>query len=84
MITILSRRHVAEIFRGMREAHGITRLGLARRLHVSHRTIEDRETFRNGMPTDALLDTAAVFGFTVVLAPGRRPGTRPTGTGWPA
>jgi transcriptional regulator with XRE-family HTH domain len=83
MITIRSRRHAAQIFRHLREAQGITRLGLARRLHVSPRTIEDRETHRNGIPTDALIDTAAHFGLDVALVPARRRGVRPTGTGWP-
>lgn len=84
MITILSSRHAGEVFRQLRRARALTRPALARLLRVSPRTIEDRETFRNGIPTDGLIDTAAVFGFDVALIPARHPGARPTGTGWPA
>lgn len=83
-IVTLGRRHAGALLRHMRERSGLTRPGLARRLHVSHRTIEDRETCRNGIPTDALIDTAAAFGFAVALVPQRHPGARDTGTGWPA
>jgi transcriptional regulator with XRE-family HTH domain len=83
VITLLSSRHAGEVFKHLRHAHALTRPRLARLLHVSPRTIEDRETFRNGIPTDGLIDTAAVFGFAVALVPQRHPGARPTGTGWP-
>lgn len=83
MIAILSSRHAGQIFRQLRRARNLTRPALARLLRISPRTIEDRETFRNGIPVDGLVDTAAVFGFGVALVPLPHPGVRPTGTGWP-
>lgn len=84
MITILSGRHAADVFRHLRKAAGLTRPQLAARLHISPRTIESRDAHQSGYATDALVDTAAVFGFGVALLPLRHPGARPTGTGWPA
>jgi predicted transcriptional regulator len=84
VITLLSSRHAGQVFRHLRRAFGITQPALARQLHVSPRTIEDRESHRNGIPTDGLIDTAACFGFAVALIPQRHPGARNTGTGWPA
>jgi hypothetical protein len=84
VILIHSRQHVAEVFRHLRYAHGLTKRNLGLLLHVSPRTIEDRESCRNGIPTDALIDTAHVLGFRLALIPQRHPGARDTGTGWPA
>lgn len=84
MITILSRRHAAQLFRHLRETRHLTRRAVADRLFVSAKTVANRERGELGMTTDVLLDTAHVFGYAVALVPQRHPGARPTGTGWPA
>lgn len=84
MITILSERHAARLFRHFRQQLGLTRRELAKRLFVSNVTVGNRETGTRGYATDALIDTAHVLGFVVALIPQRHPGARPTGTGWPA
>lgn len=84
MITIVSRRHAAEIFRHQRLAHGLTRRDIAARLFVSPKTVGNRERGELGMTTEVLLDMAHVHGFALALVPARHPGARPTGTGWPA
>lgn len=84
MITIVSRRHVATLFRRMRLYREMTQIELGRIVHADRKTIRDREVHRLGLSTETLLDTAAVFGFDVALVPQRHPGARPTGTGWPA
>jgi transcriptional regulator with XRE-family HTH domain len=84
VITILSERHAARLFRHFRETARITRRDLARRLFVTGTTVAKRENGEHGYATDALIDTAHVLGFAVALVPQRHPGARPTGTGWPA
>lgn len=83
MITILNRRHVALLFRHLREARHLTRQEVAARLFVSTKTVANRERFDKGVNTEVLLDTARVLGYDIALIPARRPGARPTGTGWP-
>lgn len=83
MITLLSERHAARLFRYFREQAGLTRRELARRLFVTGTTISKREQGAHGYATDVLIDTAHVLGYTVALIPQRHPGARPTGTGWP-
>lgn len=83
MITILSRRHAALVFRHLRETRNLSRRDVAARLFVSAKTVANRERSELGMTTDVLLDTAHVFGYAVALIPTPRPG-RDTGTGWPA
>jgi transcriptional regulator with XRE-family HTH domain len=84
MITILSERHASRLFRHFREQLKLSRRDLAARLFVSTGTLINRELGARGIPTDALIDTAHVLGFSVALIPQRHPGARPTGTGWPA
>ena len=84
MITILSERHAARLFRHFREQLRISRRDLAARLFVSTGTLVNRELGNRGYPTDALIDTAHVLGFRLALIPQRHPGARDTGTGWPA
>ncbi len=81
MITILSTRDAAELFRRLREYHGMSKRDLGDLLWVDSRTIYDRDNHRTGITTDALIATARVFGFDVALIP--RPHPHPTGTGWP-
>lgn len=83
MITILSERHAARLFRYFREQAGLTRRDLGARLFVSNVTVANREYGVRGIATDALIDTAHVLGFAVALIPQRHPGARNTGTGWP-
>lgn len=84
MITILSRRHAAQLFQHLRTGLDLTRRQLAERLYVSAKTVANRERCELGMTTEVLLDTAHVLGFAVALVPQRHPGARDTGTGWPA
>lgn len=84
MITLLSGRHAADVFAHLRRAHDLSIADLARRIHAHRRTVSGREAHTQGIPTDALIDTAAVFGFDLALVHARHPGARPTGTGWPA
>lgn len=84
MITIISRRHAAAVFRHLRENRHLSRLDLADRLFVTQKTVGNRERCELGMSTEVLLDTAHVLGYTVALVPQRHAGARPTGTGWPA
>lgn len=84
MITIVSERYAARLFRHLREQLGLTRRELAARLYVTGTTVAKRENGEHGYATDALIDTAHVLGFDLALVPSRHPGARPTGTGWPA
>lgn len=84
MITIRNAQHLARTLRALRERAGISRAGLARRLYVSTRTVINRELGSHNWHTDDLVDAAHILGFDVALVPQRRPGRRPTGTGWPA
>jgi hypothetical protein len=83
VIAVISRRQLADVFRHLRLAHGIGVTELGRRVYADRGTIYDRESGRYGFHTEALIATAAVFGFDVALMPKRHPGVRPTGTGWP-
>lgn len=83
MITIRSRHHAAQLFRHLREAQGLTRTDLARRLFVSPKTIANREHGVTGLALDVVIDTARALGFDVTLVTIVRPGRRTTGTGWP-
>jgi transcriptional regulator with XRE-family HTH domain len=83
VIAILSRRHAALVFRHLRIGQQLSRRDVAARLFVSAKTVANRERSVIGMTTDVLIDTAHVLGFAVALVPQRRPGARPTGTGWP-
>jgi transcriptional regulator with XRE-family HTH domain len=84
MITILSRRHAAQLFHHLRQQRRLSRRDVADRLFVSCKTVANRERCELGMSTDVLIDTAHVLGFAVALVPQRHRGARPTGTGWPA
>lgn len=84
MITILSGRHAGQLFRHLRAYHEMSQRELGWRIQTDQRTISARESGHGGMLTDALIDTAAIFGFNLALIPQRHPGARPTGTGWPA
>ncbi len=84
MITIRNRSHAAAVFRHLRVGQGLTRRQLAERLWVSEKTIGNRERQTLAMSTEVLIDTAHALGHTVALLPNPRPGTRGTGTGWPA
>jgi DNA-binding XRE family transcriptional regulator len=83
MITILSQRHAALVFRYLRERQRISRRDLAARLFVSEKTVGNRERHVLGMATDATIDTAHALGYRLALVPHPHPGARPTGTGWP-
>ena len=84
MITIRNSQHLARLLRHLRETAGITRRDLAARLFVSQTTIANREQHQRGVASDALVDHAHALGHQVALIRERRPGGRPTGTGWPA
>lgn len=84
MITILSRRHAAHLFRHLREQTGLTRRELATRLFLTPKTVGDRECQVRTIIADEAIDHAHVLGFQLALIPQRHPGARPTGTGWPA
>lgn len=83
MITILSRRHAAQLFRHLRETANLSRRDVAARLFVSPKTVANRERCELSISTDVLIDTAHVLGYEVTLTPLRRPLARVTGTGWP-
>jgi hypothetical protein len=83
VIAVISRRQLADVFYHLRRAHGYGVAELGRRVYASSDTIHNREVGITGIHTDALIDTAAVFGFDVALMPKRHPGARSTGTGWP-
>jgi DNA-binding XRE family transcriptional regulator len=84
MITVLSPRHAIDLFRRMRLYREMTQAELGAAVFVDRKTIRDRETHRLGLPMDALIHTARVFGYDVALVPARATGARHTGTGWPA
>lgn len=84
MITILSGRHAAQLFRHLRERLGLSRREVAARLFVSFTTVANREHAVRAIIPDEAIDHAHVLGFAVALIPQRHPGARPTGTGWPA
>lgn len=84
MITILSRRHAAQLFRHLREQLHLTRRDVAARLFVSTKTVANREHAVYGVIPDEAIDHAHVLGFRLALIPQRHPGARDTGTGWPA
>lgn len=84
MITIASSRHAARLFRHLREQLHLSRREVAARLFVSAKTVENRELSIRAIIADEAIDHAHVLGFAVALVPQRHPGTRPTGTGWPA
>lgn len=83
MITLLNQAHAVTLFRTLRKKRRLTQQQIATRLHVTQIVVSLRERHLRGMHTDALIDTARVFGFDVALIPARRPHARPTGTGWP-
>lgn len=84
VITIISRRHAALLFRHLRAQHGLSRAEVARRLFVSRKTLMNRETGVRTIISDEAIGHARVFGYDLALIPQRHPGARPTGTGWPA
>lgn len=90
MIRIRSARQLGKTLRALRTGQGWTQAALGARLNVKDKTIYDRERGHLGIHTDALVQTAGVFGFDVVLVPRPDPaltlprGWRRTGTGWPA
>lgn len=84
MITIRNSQHLARIVRHFRETAGLSRRDIADRLFVSQKTIGERERGQHGWDTDSTIDIANVFGYDLAFIPQRRPGRRPTGTGWPA
>jgi transcriptional regulator with XRE-family HTH domain len=84
VITILSRRHAAQLFRHLREQRGLSRRDVATRLFLTQKTIGDRERQVRTIIADEAIDHAHVLGFDVALIPARHPKARPTGTGWPA
>ena len=84
MITVINPRHAIDLFRRMRIYREMTQAQLAAAVFIAPKTLADRETHRLGLPLDALIRTARVFGFDVALVPSRHPQARPTGTGWPA
>jgi transcriptional regulator with XRE-family HTH domain len=84
VIAIRNRQHAAQVLRHLRIGQDMERTTLARRLFVTAKTIANREQGVAGLATDVLIDTARALGFTVALLPEQRPGTRATGTGWPA
>lgn len=83
MITILSRRHAALVFRHLREQLDLSRRDVGARLFVSAKTVGDRERQVRTIVADEAIDHAHVLGFDLALIPARHPGARPTGTGWP-
>ena len=84
MITIRNAQHLARLLQHLRERGGLSRRDLAARLFVTGTTIGYRERGRSGWDTDSTIDAAHILGFDLALVPSRRPGRRPTGTGWPA
>lgn len=84
MITIRNSQHLARVLRHLRETQHLTRRDLANRLFISHKTLCDRERATRSWDTDGTIDAAHTLGYDIALVPSRRPGRRPTGTGWPA
>ena len=84
MITIRNSQHLAAVLRHLRDQAGLTRRELADRLFVSPTTVANRERCCGGWDTDSTIDAASIVGFDLALVRSRRPGQRPTGTGWPA
>lgn len=85
MIRIRNSQQLARLLRQLRETAGMSRRDVAGRLFITPKNLGDHETGRRGWNTDATIDIANIFGFDVALVPqaARRPGARPTGTGWP-
>jgi transcriptional regulator with XRE-family HTH domain len=71
MIRLTSERQTAETLHHLREQAGHTRNQLAAMLRTSRSTITHRDNGDRGYPLDALLKTAAVLGYDVMLV--RRP-----------
>jgi len=84
VIIIRNGQHTARVLRHLREQAGLTRKQLSERIFISDRTIANREYGERRLDTDALIDTARAFGFTVALLPAGEPERLETGTGWPA
>lgn len=82
--TIMSSRHLGQLFRHFRDTRGLTQQQLADRLWLNVKTIAHREVGKQQMLVGELLRTAGAFDYDVVLQKRRHPGARPTGTGWPA
>jgi DNA-binding XRE family transcriptional regulator len=87
-LRLANARHTAALLRAMRRDTGGQRTGmsqaeLARRLHVTPKTITYRERGQRNMVIDVVIETARVFGYDVALIPMRRSGVEDTGTGWP-
>lgn len=83
MIPLTDRRGLGHVLWRLRTAAGISPEGLAARLHMSRSGVCRRESHGH-FPAAALIQHAQALGCTVALIPPHRPGTRPTGTGWPA
>jgi transcriptional regulator with XRE-family HTH domain len=84
VITIRNAQHLARVLAYLRQNAGLTRRELGSRLFVTATTIGNRDRGRYRWDTDSTIDAANVVGYDLALIPQRRPGRRPTGTGWPA
>ncbi len=81
---LLSHRHAGALLRHFRANRGLTQTQVARQLWSDYKTVLRRERGQSNMLMSDLIAHAAVFDYDVVLQKKRRPGARPTGTGWPA
>jgi transcriptional regulator with XRE-family HTH domain len=83
VITLTRTGDVGAVLRALRHRAGLSIRQLAVHAHVSKSGIAKREN-HPGMTLGTLIDHAQALDHTVALVPTPRPGTRPTGTGWPA
>ncbi|WIM97829.1 helix-turn-helix domain-containing protein [Actinoplanes oblitus] len=64
---ITSTKQANQVLHTLRRLANLSRPGLSRRLHVSSQTLRDREQNRRGLSVDALVETANVLGYDVIL-----------------
>lgn len=81
---ILSPSHLGKLLKHFRTNRGLSQQAVAKRLWVNYKTIGRRELGDHQMLIGDVLHSAALFDYDLVLQKRRRPGARPTGTGWPA
>ncbi len=83
MITLTSEREIGPTLRALRHGAGLSIRQLSIRARLSSSGVLKREQ-RPGGSVGALIEHVRPLGYTVALMPQRHPGTRDTGTGWPA
>lgn len=82
MIHLTAERQIGPLLRRLRLDAGLSVRDVAARAHLSKSGIAKREQSRGGY-LGLLVETVNALDYDVVLQKRRRPGARPTGTGWP-